>query len=395
MSVREMRRFRRDPLRYIEDRARRSPAAVFQLPWGAWCVRDTEQALTVLHDPMFHGGMSTFFGDMLPSRAAQTALGRAVRNLVRAHVPAYRQSLSEAAAGLGPVSRWPGAGPMLVYRCTADVLLHPGAPPALRRQLEQAVAAGLTARQPRMRERARAEVLRPKLLAAITEQVRVRRAEGNWAEGSLAGEPRDVLDAVIAACPDELPDGTAANLYVLLFQSIVGNIGYAVAWALLLACVHHPSGPPWPWPADWLVREAGRCRPFVWMVGRPVPHALEFGGLPFAAGTVLSVSPYLLHHDPHRWDRPEMFRPERWNEPGGQGPYLPFSAGPFTCAGAAVAHTFITEAVAVLAQDARLTVSGGDARPLISGSVLPRPFTLHRTLKTPVRPAPTKGSGPR
>ncbi|MEU6963667.1 cytochrome P450 [Streptomyces chrestomyceticus] len=386
MNVREMRRFRRDPLRYIEDRARRSPVEVFRLPWGAWCVKDTELALTVLRDPAFHSGMSTFFGNMLPSRTAQIALGRAVRDLMRAHLPACRQRMAEAAAGLGPVSQWPGAGPLLVHRCTADVLLHPGAPPALRRQLEQAVTAGLTARQPSMRRRARAELLRPKLLAAIIEHVHDRRAQG-----SAAGEPQDVLDAVIGAGPEDLTDRTVANLYVLLFQSIVGNIGYAVAWSLLLACLHHPSGPPWPWPAEGLVREAARHRPFVWMVGRPVPHALEFGGLPFAAGTILSVSPYLLHHDPHRWDRPEAFRPERWDEPGGQGPYLPFSAGPFTCAGAAVAHSLTTEAIAALGQDACLSVSGGDARPLVSGSVLPRPFTLRRDLKAPVQPALTKG----
>ncbi|GCD47557.1 cytochrome P450 [Streptomyces paromomycinus] len=359
---------------------------MFRLPWGAWCVRDTELALTVLRDPAFHRGMSTFFGDMLPSRTAQIALGRAVRDLMRAYLPAYRQRMAEAAAGLGPVSQWPGAGPLLVHRCTADVLLRPGAPPALRRRLAQAVAAGLTARQPSMRRRARAELLRPELLATIIEHVHDRRAQG-----STADEPQDVLDAVIGAGPEELTDRTVANLYVLLFQSIVGNIGYAVAWSLLLACLHHPPGPPWPWPADWLVREAARHRPFVWMVGRPVPHALEFGGLPFAAGTILSVSPYLLHHDPHRWDRPETFRPGRWGEPGGQGPYLPFSAGPFTCAGAAVAHSMATEAVAALAQDARLTVSGGDARPLVSGSVLPRPFTLRRDLKAPVQPTLTRG----
>ncbi|MFD7668404.1 cytochrome P450 [Streptomyces sp. NPDC059788] len=373
-----MRRFRRDPLEYLEVCARRSPAEVFRLPWGAWCVRDTEQALTVLRDPAFHSGISTFFGDMLPSRANQIALGRAVRNLLRSQLPAYRRCVTEAAAGLGPVSRWPEAGPLLVYRCTADVLLHPGAPPALRRQLAQAVAAGLTARQPSMRQRARAELLRPGLLAAIIEHVRGRRAGG-----SEQGGPQDVLDAVIGACPEELTDRTVANLYVLLFQSIVGNIGYAVAWTVLLACLHHPPGPPWPWPAEWLVREAARHRPFVWMVGRPAPHPLEFGGLPFAAGTILSVSPYLLHHDTHRWDRPEMFRPERWNGTERQGPYLPFSTGPFTCAGAAVAHSLITETVTALAQDARLTVSGGDARPLVSGSVLPRPFALHRTLKAP------------
>ncbi|WP_234440605.1 cytochrome P450 [Streptomyces rimosus] len=323
---------------------------------------------------------------MLPSRTAQVALGRAVRDLMRAHLPAYRQCVAGAAAGLGPVSQWPQAGPLLVYRCTADVLLHPGAPSALRQQMAQAVAAGLTARQPTMRQRARAEMLRPRLLSAITEHVRSRRTQG-----PAADEPRDVLDAVIGAGPEEFTDRTVADLYLLLFQSIVGNIGYAVAWSLLLACLHHGPGRSWPWPADWLVREAARHRPFVWMVGRPVPHPLEFGGLPFAAGTVLSVSPYLLHHDPQRWDRPEMFRPERWNEPGGQGPYLPFSAGPFTCAGAAVAHSLTSEAVTALAQDARLAVSGGDARPLVSGSVLPRPFTLCRTLKAPAQAALTKG----
>lgn len=380
MSVREMRRFRRDPLQYIEDCARRSPVEVFRLPWGAWCVRDTDLALTVLRDPAFHSGMSTFFGDMLPSRTAQIALGRAVRDLMRAHLPTCRQRVAEAAAGLGPVSQWPEAGPLLVYRCTADVLLHPGVPPALRRQMAQAVSAGLTARQPYKRQRARAELLRPRLLASITGHVRSRRMHS-----PAAGEPQDLLDAVIGACPERLTDRTVAGLYVLLFQSIVGNIGYAVAWSLLLACLHHPPGPPWPWPAEWLVREAARHRPFVWMVGRRVPHPLEFGGLPFSAGTILSVSPYLLHHDSHRWDRPETFRPERWNEPGGQGPYLPFSAGPFTCAGAAVAHSLITEAVTALSQDARLTVNGGDARPLVSGSVLPRPFTLRRALKAPAR----------
>ncbi|MFI1202760.1 cytochrome P450 [Streptomyces sp. NPDC020883] len=386
MSVREMRRFRRDPLGYIEDRARRSHAEVFRLPWGAWCVRDSELALTVLHDPVFHTGMSTFFGDMLPSRPAQIALGRTVRNVMRAHLPAYRQCLAEAADRLGPVSQWPQAGPSLVYRCTADALLHPGAPPELRRLMVKAVAGGLTARQPHMWQRARVEMLRPGLLSALTEQVRHRRAEG-----SGAGEPRDVLDAVIGACPEGTTDQRVTDLYVLLFQSIVGNIGYAVAWALLLAYLHHPPGPPWPWATESLVREAGRHRPFVWMVGRPVPYALEFGGLSFAPGTALSVSPYLLHHDAGRWDRPELFRPERWDEPGGQGPYLPFSTGPFTCAGAAVAHSLITEAVTALAQNAHLTVSGGNDRPLVAGSVLPRPFVLRRTPKTPVKPALTKG----
>lgn len=354
---------------------------MFHLPWGAWCVRDSELALTVLRDPVFHGGMSPFFGALLPSRTAQVALGRAVRKLLRAHLPAYRRRVAEAAAALDPVGQWPAAGPLLVYRCSTDVLLRPDAPPVLRRQLRRAVGAGLTARQPSVRQRLRAEIVRPALLAALAEHVHHRRAEGPG-----AGEPQDLLDAVLGACPGESTDRTVLDLWVLLFTSIVGNVGYAVAWSLLLAGLHHPPGPPWPWPVDWLVREAARHRPFVWMVGRRVPHPLEFGGLPFAAGTTLSVSPYLLHHDAQRWDRPRAFRPERWSVPGGQGPYLPFSAGPFTCGGASVAHDLTCETVAALSLDARLSISGADARPLVAGSVLPRPFALRRALKTPVCP---------
>ncbi|MEU7039478.1 cytochrome P450 [Streptomyces varsoviensis] len=377
-------------------------------------MRDTELALTVLRDPEFHGGMSSFFGDMLPSRAAQIDVGRAVRNVMRAHLPAYRRRLAAAAAGLGTVSQWPAAGPTLVYRCTAEALLHPAAPSPLRRRLAQAVSAGLTARQPHMWQRARVEMVRPKLLAGITDHVRSRRAEG-----PVRGEPRDVLDAVLRAGPRGLSDRAVTDLYVLLFQSIVGNVGYAVAWSLLLACLRHPAGPPWPWPADWLVREAGRHRPFVWMVGRPAPRPLEFRGMSFPAGAILSVSPYLLHHDPRRWDRPELFRPERWGgapgerggrsgrrergeqsgrgergEHGEQGPYLPFGTGPFICAGAAVAHSMTTEAVSALAQDAHLSVSGGDDRPVVAGAVLPRPFTLRRALKPSSRTvAETVGEG--
>jgi cytochrome P450 len=372
----DMRRFRRDPLGFIENLSRCNPAGVFRLPWGAWCVSDADLARVVLRDPGFNEGMPRFFGTLLPSRSAQVGLGRAVRDTLQARMPEYRDGLAAAVAELPAVSQWPAAGMELVYRCTADLLLHPDAPPRLRRLMEQSVHGGLMIRPPRVRQRAWAEMLRSKLLPAVTEQVRERREEG-------AGEPRDVLDAVIGACPNEVTNRAVADLYVLLFRSTVGTVGYSVAWSVLLAGLHHVSGSPWPWPADWVVREAARHRPVVWMVGRPAPRPIEFGGIPFQPGTILSVCPYLLHHDEHRWTHPDVFRPERWAEPGGRGSYLPFSAGPFVCAGASVAHTLITEAVTGLASDAHLTVTGGDTRPIVTNAAIPRPFTLHRTTKPP------------
>ncbi|MEV4253642.1 cytochrome P450 [Spirillospora sp. NPDC049652] len=197
--------------------------------------------------------------------------------------------------------------------------------------------------------------------------------------------PRDLLDAVIAACPEALDERRLGSLYRQLFGTIIGTVGYAVAWSLLQACSSLPPETAWPWPSDWINRESARHRPVVWMVGRSAPGPVELGGMSFPAGTVLSVSPYLLHHDPRAWADPHAFQPERWKHPEQCGPWLPFSAGPFTCAGAAIAHTMINETLDALAEGARLTVTGGDTRPLVTDRAGPRPFTLHRVR----RPRPT------
>ncbi|MYS84820.1 cytochrome P450 [Embleya scabrispora] len=374
MARGDLRRFHRDPLGFLEDLSRRRSTDVFRLPWGGWCAGETELALAVLRDPGFNAGLSTFYGDLLPSRSAQIAVGHAVRNIIRARLPEYRENLAAAVPRLPAAGRWPETGTALVYECLADLLLHPAAAPELRSLLARSVGGGLLIRSPLMRERARAEILRSRLFTALIRHIGRRRGQG-----VDPGGPRDLLDAVLDACPRETTDEVVAELYVLLFRSIVGNVGYAVAWTVLLAGLHHPPGAPWPWPTDWIVRESARHRPFVWMVGRPVPHPIECGGVALRPGTILSVSPYLLHHDERHWSRPDAFDPERWAHPDKRGPYLPFSAGPFICAGAAVAQTMTTDTVAALAADARLTVLGGHTRPVVTNAAAPCAFTLSRT----------------
>ncbi|WP_439678947.1 cytochrome P450 [Embleya sp. MST-111070] len=381
----DLRQFHRDPLGFLDGLSRARATDVFPLPWGGWCVGDSDLALVVLRDPEFNGGLSTFYGDLLPSRSAQIALGHTIRNTIRPRLPEYRRNLAEAVAELPTSARWPEAGPALVYRCLADLLLHPTSPPELRLLLARSVGAGLLIRSPTIRGRVRTELLRPRLFAALTRDIARRRARG-----VDPGEPRDLLDAVIGGCPEETPDPVVAELYLLLYRSIVGNVGYAVAWSVLLAGLHGVPGEPWPWPAEWIVREAARHRPFVWMVGRPTPHAVEFGGVALPPGTILSVSPYLLHHDERRWSRPDLFRPERWARPQACGPYLPFSTGPFVCGGAVIAQTMATDTVAALADDARLSVVGGAARPVVTNAAAPRPFTLSRTTKSPTGSSASK-----
>ncbi|WP_063035090.1 cytochrome P450 [Nocardia grenadensis] len=145
-------------------------------------------------------------------------------------------------------------------------------------------------------------------------------------------------------------------------------------------------------PVDRVVREALRHRPVSWMVSRSVPYPAEFGGMGFRAGDLLSVSPYLLHHDREHWAGPETFQPDRWIRPDGHGPFVPFSSGPFTCAGAAVAHDLVTDAATILTENACLRViGGGDTRPIVTNAAIPRPFTLRRIPAHPVRARPSPG----
>ncbi|WP_410638397.1 cytochrome P450 [Amycolatopsis sp. lyj-346] len=367
------RRLKRDPFEYLEDLRRRTATGVIRLPWGGWCVSDPDLANELLRSPEFNTGTSGFFGDLLPTRTAQVAIGQAARNLLRTRVSEYRDALVGALADLPPASGWPAAGAELVYRGLANVLLHPRTSAGTRRLMDQALHGGVMFRSPHVWRRARAEILRGKLIAAVAEEV-------GWRRAGPAGQSRDVLDAVLGACPDVLADRTVAEVFLVLFRSIVAPVGSTLAWSVLLACLHHTSDSPWPWPPAWIVREAMRHRPMVWMVGRTVIRPAEFGGLPFEPGDVLSVSPFLVHHDQRRWADADVFRPERWAEPGERGPYVPFGAGPYSCVGASVALTLMTETLAALTRDARLTVTGADARPAMAEGAVPRPFTVLRTL---------------
>ncbi|MEV0116802.1 cytochrome P450 [Streptomyces sp. NPDC050844] len=381
MRTGDKRRFRRDPLEYIDSLRRRSTTGIIQLPWGEYCVSDADLARTLLRDPEFHTGMSDFFGELLPSRGAQVAVGHAVRDFLRAGVPQYRAELARAVTELAPASRWPESGNRLVHRCVADLLLHPATPAATRRLSDLAARGGVVFHAPQMWQRVRAEVLRARLVAALTEQVRQRRKHP-------AGQARDVLDAMLGACPPaQVSDRTVAELHVMMHRAIVVPLSASLAWSVLLGCLHHTADSPWPWPADQVVREALRHRPMPWALARTVPHSLELGGVAFQAGDLLSVSPYLTHHDEHQWSDPEVFRPERWQEPGDHGCFITFGAGPFTCAGAAVAQTLLVESLTALTGDTCLSVTGGDSRAAMAEGNVPRPFTLCRT------PMPSK-TGP-
>jgi cytochrome P450 len=99
-----------------------------------------------------------------------------------------------------------------------------------------------------------------------------------------------------------------------------------------------------------VVSEALRLYPPAYSIVRVARRADTAAGVPVAAGTVVQISPWVLHHHRRLWTEPDAFDPARFL-PGAPIPdrfaYLPFGAGPRICIGAQFA---LTEAVLVLAR---------------------------------------------
>jgi cytochrome P450 len=113
----------------------------------------------------------------------------------------------------------------------------------------------------------------------------------------------------------------------------------------------------------WVIQEAMRLYPPVWLISRRASNADRVGGYDIPPGTLVCVSPYLLHRHPGYWDEPELFRPERFSpDQVAARPshlYLPFGGGPRICIGQ---HFAMVEAVLVLAtimRSLRLTTVPG------------------------------------
>ncbi|MBA3946002.1 MAG: cytochrome P450 [Herpetosiphonaceae bacterium] len=84
-------------------------------------------------------------------------------------------------------------------------------------------------------------------------------------------------------------------------------------------------------------KEGLRLYPPAPMISRQAQAAFTLGEYHFPAGTVVVISPYVLHRQPAYFSDPERFDPERWtmtNEASlPRQAYMPFGGGPRICIG--------------------------------------------------------------
>lgn len=135
------------------------------------------------------------------------------------------------------------------------------------------------------------------------------------------------------------------------------------------------------------VDETLRMYPPAFLIVRQALGGDRVAGIDIAPGTVVSISPWVLHRHRRLWKDPERFDPERFlpsATPPDRSAYMPFGAGPRICIGAQFA---LTEAVLVMARllkAFRLDLLGaGAVRP--RGLVTTQPDRPVRFLLTPRR----------
>ncbi len=99
-----------------------------------------------------------------------------------------------------------------------------------------------------------------------------------------------------------------------------------------------------------VVSEALRLYPPAWLLSRECVETDRIEGLTVKRGTMMLISPWVLHRHRRRWTNPDAFDPSRFlpdAEPAPRFTYLPFGSGPRVCVGAQFA---LAEATLVLAR---------------------------------------------
>jgi cytochrome P450 len=105
---------------------------------------------------------------------------------------------------------------------------------------------------------------------------------------------------------------------------------------------------------DMVFKETMRILPSVWTFMREPAEDVEIGGYVIKKGSYIFISPYVMHNNPILFDKPDVFRPERFtrefekNLP--KGAYLPFSMGPRVCLGKSFAMMEARMIIATLIQ---------------------------------------------
>ncbi|KQX65733.1 hypothetical protein ASD06_08930 [Angustibacter sp. Root456] len=221
--------------------------------------------------------------------------------------------------------------------------------------------------------------------------VRVRRARG-------LGQDDDLLGLLLRSADEHggLTDRQVRDELVTLVIAGHETVASAMAWTLQLLAEHPDvqaqvqaevdavaGGRALAWSdvprlvrTRQVVDESLRLFPPAWVVTRRAREADVVAGVAVPAGTLVILSPWLLHRRPQAWPDPLRFDPDRFATPRDSAPrgdYLPFGAGPRLCIGRDFALVESVLALATVLAGVRVEPAEAAARPRVDALVTLRP----------------------
>jgi cytochrome P450 len=105
---------------------------------------------------------------------------------------------------------------------------------------------------------------------------------------------------------------------------------------------------------EMVITEALRLYPPAWIMGRRALKDYQLGPYVVPAGSIVIMSPYVMHHDDRYFRDPYRFDPDRWTPEARasrpQFSFFPFGGGPRRCIGEGFAWTEAIMVIATLAQ---------------------------------------------
>ncbi len=109
---------------------------------------------------------------------------------------------------------------------------------------------------------------------------------------------------------------------------------------------------------DLVIQETLRMAPPIWILTRKAIHEDHVLGYRIPAGTLITISPYLIHRHNQYWNQPSVFYPERFiQDPSKRRPkcaYIPFGFGPRACIGHQFSITMMKIIIAAFLQKFRI-----------------------------------------
>lgn len=124
---------------------------------------------------------------------------------------------------------------------------------------------------------------------------------------------------------------------------------------------------------EMIFAEAMRLYPPAWAIGRLAISDTEIGGYVIPTGSLVLLSPYVMHRDERYYPDPTRFDPERWTTESRESrptySYFPFGGGPRRCIGEGFAWMEGILLIAALARDWSMRLVPGhrvEVRPVIT-----------------------------